>query len=112
MPVLVHSIAAVAAAGSISYVTVPVERVEPIVVNEPITVQVRRCHNIPVYVDPPRHVSSPTNSNVLGGIVGAVIGGGLTKGGGSPLRRSYWGDYWDANEPAARQWVCRWCVFQ
>ena len=84
MPVLVHSIAVVAAAGSISYVTVPVERVEPIVVNEPITVQVRRCHNIPVYVDPPRHVSSPTNSNVLGGIVGAVIGGGLTKGEARP----------------------------
>jgi uncharacterized protein YcfJ len=84
MPVLVHSIATVATAGSIGYVTVPVERVEPIVVNEPITVQVRRCQSIPVYMDPPRHVLSHTNSNVLGGIVGAVIGGKLTKGEARP----------------------------
>ena len=84
MPVLVQSLTAMAAAATLGYVTVPVERVEPVVVNEPITVQVRRCHNIPVYVEPPRHVSSPTNSNVLGGIVGAVIGGGLTKGEARP----------------------------
>ena len=79
MPVLVHSIAAVAAAGSIGYVTVPVERVEPIVVNEPITVQVQRCQNIPVFVHQPRFVQSQP-PNALGGVIGAVIGGGLAKG--------------------------------
>lgn len=84
MPVLVHSIAAVAAAGSISYVTVPVERVEPIVVNEPITVQVRRCQNIPVYLYQPRVVQSRQPPNALGGVIGAVIGGGLVKGEAKP----------------------------
>ena len=50
MPIVLNS-AQVVAAVMVNSITVPVERVEPIVVNEPITVQVRRCNSVPVYVN-------------------------------------------------------------
>jgi uncharacterized protein YcfJ len=83
MPIVLNS-AQVVAAVMVNSITVPVERVEPIVVNEPITVQVRRCNNVPVYVNVSRghHGSQP--QSLLGGVLGAVIGGGLTKGDAQP----------------------------
>jgi uncharacterized protein YcfJ len=84
MPLVIQAFQAVALAATIQTVTVPVERVEPIIVNEPIAVQVRRCHNVPVYLNVPQihHASQP--QGVLGGVLGAVIGGGLTKGDTKP----------------------------
>lgn len=84
MPILLNSVQAAAVAVAAWSVTVPVERVEPIIVNEPITVQVRRCHNVPVYLNAPQISYGGQSQSLLGGILGAVVGGGLTKGDAQP----------------------------
>jgi len=84
MPIVLNSVQAAALAVAAHSVTVPIERVEPIIVNEPITVQVRRCHNVPVYLNTPRVSHSGQSQSLLGGVLGAVIGGGLAKGDAKP----------------------------
>jgi hypothetical protein len=48
MPIILNSVQAAAVAASIQTVTVPVEQMEPIIVNEPITVLLRCCHYLSV----------------------------------------------------------------
>jgi len=84
MPIVLNSVQAAALAVAAHSVTVPIERVEPIIVNEPITVQVRRCHNVPVYLNTHRVSHSGQSQSLLGGILGAVVGGGLAKGDAQP----------------------------
>jgi uncharacterized protein YcfJ len=84
MPIILNSVQAAAVAATIQTVTVPVERVEPIIVNEPITVQVQHCHKVPVYLNQTRVAQNSQQPNALGGVIGAVIGGGLAKGEAKP----------------------------
>ena len=84
MPIILHAAPAVAVVATIQTITVPVERVEPIIVNEPISVQVQRCYNVPVYATVPQVHYAPQAPGVLGGVLGAVIGGGLARGDAKP----------------------------